>query len=74
MGTMRTRARHACAICGREVPPRDGEPKNASSPFCSPACKLIDLGRWLDGSYCVPGPPVEMELDAEPLRGTEDDA
>lgn len=23
-------------------------------PFCSERCKLIDLGRWLDGVYQVP--------------------
>jgi len=23
-------------------------------PFCSPKCKLIDLGRWLGESYRVP--------------------
>jgi hypothetical protein len=24
------------------------------SPFCSERCKLIDLGRWLDGKYQIP--------------------
>jgi endogenous inhibitor of DNA gyrase (YacG/DUF329 family) len=28
-------------------------------PFCSERCRLIDLSRWLDGSYRVPGDPVE---------------
>jgi endogenous inhibitor of DNA gyrase (YacG/DUF329 family) len=23
-------------------------------PFCSERCKLIDLGRWLDGKYQIP--------------------
>lgn len=32
-------------------------------PFCSRACKLADLGRWLDGSYRIPGPPLEIEND-----------
>ena len=22
-------------------------------PFCSSRCKMIDLGRWLDGTYTV---------------------
>ena len=22
-------------------------------PFCSPRCKLIDLGRWLDEDYSI---------------------
>lgn len=30
-------------------------------PFCSRTCKLADLGRWLDGSYRIPGPPLEIE-------------
>lgn len=25
-------------------------------PFCSQRCKLIDLGRWLDGTYSVSEP------------------
>ena len=31
-------------------------PPDAAStfPFCSGRCKLIDLGRWLDGKYQVP--------------------
>ncbi len=28
-------------------------------PFCSPKCKLIDLGRWLGEEYRVPAEPVE---------------
>jgi uncharacterized protein len=44
-------------------------------PFCSRACKLADLGRWLDGSYRIPGPPLEIENDGHEAvvpRGTED--
>ncbi|MFT3771148.1 MAG: DNA gyrase inhibitor YacG [Minicystis sp.] len=65
---MEARASHPCPICGRPAPPREAEPKNPAFPFCSPACKLLDLGRWLDGSYRVPGPPVESTVDAEGLR------
>ncbi len=25
------------------------------APFCSKRCQQIDLGRWLNGSYVVPG-------------------
>jgi endogenous inhibitor of DNA gyrase (YacG/DUF329 family) len=63
-------APHPCPICGREAPPR-GEaragspPQNPSFPFCSPACKLVDLGRWLDGKYRVPGPPEESPGDGD---------
>ncbi len=35
-------------------------------PFCSERCKLMDLARWADGSYRVPGEPVsEPEEDGE---------
>jgi uncharacterized protein len=42
----------ACAICGK---PAQGQ----FSPFCSRRCADIDLGRWLKGSYAIPGPPAE---------------
>jgi endogenous inhibitor of DNA gyrase (YacG/DUF329 family) len=29
-------------------------------PFCSKRCKLIDLGRWLDGTYSLA--PEEDEV------------
>jgi uncharacterized protein len=47
-----------CPICKRPVPPpgddadRDAGPSHF--PFCGERCKLIDLGRWLDGKYQVP--------------------
>lgn len=39
-------------------------------PFCSERCKLLDLGRWVDGNYRVPGDPVEEQRDddEEPER------
>ena len=43
-----------CAICGK---PRVRE----FAPFCSARCKDIDLGRWLKGSYVIPGAPVEKD-------------
>ena len=27
-------------------------------PFCSERCRLLDLARWVDGSYRIPGDPV----------------
>lgn len=40
-----------CPACGRPTPWR----ANAARPFCSIACKLVDLGGWLDERYRVPG-------------------
>ncbi len=31
-------------------------------PFCSPRCKLVDLGRWLDGTYSVSEPASPSDL------------
>jgi len=25
-----------------------------SFPFCTERCKLLDLGRWIDGAYAIP--------------------
>ncbi|MCL4846783.1 MAG: DNA gyrase inhibitor YacG [Acidobacteria bacterium] len=30
-------------------------------PFCSERCRLLDLAEWADGSYRIPGPPVDPE-------------
>jgi endogenous inhibitor of DNA gyrase (YacG/DUF329 family) len=39
-------------------------------PFCSERCKLLDLARWVDGAYRVPGDPVDDiatdDADAKP--------
>lgn len=32
-------------------------------PFCSQRCKLLDLRRWIDGEYRVPGEPVSPEAE-----------
>jgi endogenous inhibitor of DNA gyrase (YacG/DUF329 family) len=61
-----------CPICGRDAQPRS---ENSAFPFCSGKCKLVDLGRWLDGSYRVPGPPVEASdelLDDDPGTARKD--
>ena len=31
------------------------------APFCSARCRQLDLGRWLNGSYAIPGDPLEPE-------------
>lgn len=62
LGAMGAPSRFRCPICGREAGPR---PENGAFPFCSPACKLVDLGRWLEGSYRVPGPPMESSFSED---------
>lgn len=33
-------------------------------PFCSERCRLIDLGRWADGRYVIPGRPAPAQAEA----------
>jgi len=41
-----------CPICGKsfEIERLSDQP---SFPFCSDRCKLVDLGRWIDGTYLI---------------------
>ena len=43
-----------CPICKKPVESNPGSSTPKYFPFCSERCKLIDLGRWLDGKYQVP--------------------
>ena len=53
---------HPCPICRRPVPE---PPANQAWPFCCPRCRLIDLGRWLGGGYCIEFPLEEADGQAE---------
>ncbi|OYX08180.1 MAG: DNA gyrase inhibitor YacG [Rhizobiales bacterium 32-66-8] len=55
-----------CAVCGKPAQPR-------YKPFCSPRCADIDLGRWLKGSYVIPGEPVEETETGLPPRERDED-
>jgi len=48
---------------------KEGAPADLSAeglfPFCSQRCRLVDLGRWLDGEYRIPGPPLDGGLEQE---------
>ena len=57
----------SCPVC-RQVMQGQTPAEWPQFPFCSPRCKLIDLGRWLDGSYRIPAedseePPPTDEKD-----------
>jgi uncharacterized protein len=43
-----------------------------SFPFCTDRCRLIDLGRWIDGVYAIPGPPAGGSSD--PRAGQPENA
>jgi len=47
-----------CPTCGKKG---TWKPHNESRPFCSPRCKLIDLGDWADEQHRIPGPPLPDE-------------
>ena len=44
----------SCPVCGK---PRTQEYR----PFCSKRCADVDLGRWLKGTYVIPGEPDSDE-------------
>jgi len=48
-----------CPICTKAS-------SEAAKPFCSKRCADIDLGRWLKGSYAIPG------LDGEAVVAAND--
>jgi endogenous inhibitor of DNA gyrase (YacG/DUF329 family) len=56
-----------CPICQREM---TGQSEAAwpQFPFCSPRCKLVDLGRWLGEKY---GYPIESATAEETAPESE---
>ena len=61
----------SCPTCKGPLP----DEKTAHSPFCSARCRSIDLMRWLDGSFRIPGEPVDPETlppfhQERPSRGS----
>ena len=60
--------RGRCPICGKpyEIKTLADLP---TFPFCSPRCRLVDLGRWADGAYTIAGseasPDTSSEADPE---------
>jgi endogenous inhibitor of DNA gyrase (YacG/DUF329 family) len=61
-----------CPICSRtyeiaalnDVPP---------FPFCSKRCRLIDLGRWIDAQYALPGKPASQPPNTDQGEDSDDD-
>ena len=51
-----------CPICAKEAKPRK---ENPSAPFCSPRCKQVDLGKWLNEEYRV---PTEEKAESEEAK------
>jgi len=58
-------ASNPCAVCGKPGPA-------SFAPFCSKRCADIDLGRWLKGSYAIPGAPSEEQGNPPPAGDFDD--
>jgi endogenous inhibitor of DNA gyrase (YacG/DUF329 family) len=54
---------HPCPICDRPAAPRKDNP---AFPFCSPRCRTVDLGKWLNEEYRVPVEHEETDEVAGP--------
>jgi endogenous inhibitor of DNA gyrase (YacG/DUF329 family) len=54
--------RGTCPICSKayQITTLDQLP---SFPFCSDRCRLVDLGRWVDGRYAIPVAPAASSAD-----------
>lgn len=52
----------SCPICGKETAAK-------YRPFCSKRCADVDLAKWLNGSYVIPGEALEEEDAARDERG-----
>lgn len=57
-----------CPICDAAAKPRAD---NAAFPFCSPRCRTIDLGKWLNEEYRI---PVEGAGDEDGDGGASGDS
>jgi endogenous inhibitor of DNA gyrase (YacG/DUF329 family) len=50
-----------CPICGTTTDP-------GYRPFCSRRCADIDLARWLNGTYAVPGGQADADEDGDDAK------
>lgn len=47
--------------------------KLPSFPFCSDRCRLVDLGRWIDGTYAVPDDVMAPTPSPDPTATDDED-
>lgn len=52
------RAPPRCPICGQPT-------QDKHRPFCSRRCADVDLARWLNGAYFVPGSGADADEDGD---------
>jgi endogenous inhibitor of DNA gyrase (YacG/DUF329 family) len=58
------RVRRECPICGGPAAAR-------YRPFCSARCADIDLARWLNENYRVPGETSERQMEPDDADPTD---
>ncbi|MBE7635260.1 DNA gyrase inhibitor YacG [Sneathiella sp. P13V-1] len=47
--------------------PQCGKPAEQKfRPFCSQRCQQLDLGKWLNESYAIPGEEAAPSFDDDP--------
>ncbi|WP_152050170.1 DNA gyrase inhibitor YacG [Tautonia marina] len=63
--------RGKCPMCGREFAGTDLD-SLPHFPFCSERCRMIDLGRWVEGAYTIPGPPASNPPSGESDEESDD--
>lgn len=56
-----------CPTCGGPAPL---DASNPHRPFCCARCRDVDLGRWLNEDYVIPGQHVEVD-DQAPSRSID---
>lgn len=62
----RLRPKRPCPECNRPA-------QRDTFPFCSVRCSEVDLGRWLSGSYVIPGRDDEIDDVASALENRSED-
>jgi len=55
---------HTCPTCNKRFS-YESMRTQPHFPFCCKRCKLIDLGRWFDGDYVIPGSEEEDQADRQ---------
>ncbi len=54
-----------CQICSKN-------PANVTyHPFCSARCADVDLGRWMSGTYVIPGEKADVPKDIQEIDPDE---
>ncbi len=58
-----------CPTCGKKADWKE----NPYRPFCSERCKLVDLGKWVNEEYRVPGRGVPDDTGSDDNEGDNPD-